>query len=184
MSQAALAKAVGISQPAIRKVESGKTAKSKFIPDILTFLGLASEIRRGPAPELRGDPDLPIYAAAEGGPGEMVVTNEPIDIVVRPWYVGRVREAFGVLITGESMLPAYEPGDIAIVNPKMPSVRNKTFILATDWEEGEFRATIKRLIGWSDTAWRVEQFNPPKKFDLQKKDWPKALRVVGKYDGG
>lgn len=40
LSQSKLAKAIGISQPAIKKIEDGTTEKSKFLPEIERFLGL------------------------------------------------------------------------------------------------------------------------------------------------
>ncbi|HUZ66721.1 MAG TPA: hypothetical protein VMU56_03560, partial [Beijerinckiaceae bacterium] len=57
---------------------------------------------------------LNVFAAAEGGPGEMVVDTDPIEVVPRPWFVKNVRDAYAVLIVGESMSPAYEPGHMAI----------------------------------------------------------------------
>lgn len=64
----------------------------------------------------------------------------------------------------------------------------KTWILITDETEGEFRASIKRLVRWTEREWHLHQFNPPAgqkaEFTLPRKGWPKALRVVGKYYGG
>ncbi len=127
--------------------------------------------------------DLPVYAAAEGGAGEMVVDSEAIDFVPRPWFLGTVKKPYAVRVVGESMIHAYEPGDIVIINPKLEHARNKNHIFVSGEDQGEFRASIKRLRGWSETDWQVEQFNPPKKFNLSKKEWPKALRIVGKYEG-
>lgn len=134
-----------------------------------------------------GERDLPVFAAAEGGPGEMVVSTSPIEIVARPWYLGSVKEGFGVLVVGESMSPAFEPGDIAVVNPRLPPARGKDVILVAREEEGEFTAVIKRLVRWTATEWHVRQFNPPpgakEDMVLSRKAWPKALRVVGKFYG-
>ena len=61
-------------------------------------------------------------------------------------------------------------------------------ILIGGEQVGEFRASIKHLEGWDVRSWRLRQYNPPRgeKAELTwpKKDWPKALRVVGKYYGG
>ncbi len=43
-SQAELAKAIGISQVAIDKIESGKTRKSRYLPEVLSALGLPLEM--------------------------------------------------------------------------------------------------------------------------------------------
>lgn len=139
-----------------------------------------------PPPQFLGERTLPVFSAVEGGPGFMVVSTDAIEFVSRPWYLGEVREGYAVLVVGESMSPAYEPGDMAIVNPKLPIVRGRTYIFAAEGD-GEFKATIKRLVGHTADYWEVEQHNPPtpeqKRFKLPKAQWPRALRVVGRYEG-
>jgi phage repressor protein C with HTH and peptisase S24 domain len=131
---------------------------------------------------------LCVFAAAEGGAGEMVVDTDPIEVVPRPWFVKNVRDAYAVLIVGESMAPAYEPGHMAIVNPRLPAIRGEDAIFVRSEHDGDFTATIKRLVRSTDTAWVVQQFNPPAgqpaEFELPKDLWPKAYRVVGRYNRG
>lgn len=204
LTQAELAELVGTSQPQIRRLEAGDRTLSKIWAEKLApHVGMsAEELMFGsgqagseptppnyrPPPQFFGERDLPVYAAVEGGPGAMVVSTDPIEIVPRPWFMKEVREGFGVLITGDSMDPAFRPGDIAIVNPKLPPMRGKNMIFATGDENGEFRATIKELRGWDAKNWHVLQHNPPeglhREFSLQKPEWPRALRVVGKLEGG
>src|SRR4051794_36206335 len=73
-SQDFLAKQVGISQPAIKKIEDGSTAQSKFLPRIAALLGLditeldegLARITASPdrAPRLIGGVDFPVHASA------------------------------------------------------------------------------------------------------------------------
>lgn len=130
-----------------------------------------------------GDKDLPVYAAVEGGSGELVVSTDPIDLVPRPWYLGEVKNGYAIVVTGESMSPVYEPGDMVIINPRITYLRGKDHVFTTNSEDGHFKATIKRLVGVSETHWKVEQFNPPKVFSLDRAVWVNAKRVVGKYSG-
>lgn len=141
-----------------------------------------------PAPNIFGERDLKVFSSAEGGSGEMVISGDLIDLVPRPWYMREVRDGFAVLVVGESMVPAFEPGDIAVINPRLP-VKNGTDVILTAGElQGEFRASIKRLERSDAKHWHLRQFNPPRgekaEFSWLKRDWPKALRVVGKYYGG
>ena len=136
-----------------------------------------------PPPDILGARDLPVYAAVEGGRGHMVVSTDPIELVPRPWYMREVRDGYAVLVVGESMVPAFEPGQMAIVNPRLPPMREADVILVAGEQEGEFTASIKRLINWTAQEWRVRQFNPRKEYTLLRREWPKALRVVGKYYG-
>lgn len=128
-------------------------------------------------------PGIPVFAAAEGGQGELVVSTEPLDYVTRPWYLGEVQDAYAVVVTGESMVPAYEPADIAIVNPRLSYLRGKDHIFTAKSDDGSFRAMLKRLVKVTDDAWLVEQFNPPKQIKLPRSVWGEAKRVVGKYSG-
>jgi hypothetical protein len=63
-------------------------------------------------------------------------------------------------------------------------MREETFIFYRE-AEGETRSTIKHLLRWTDTAWYVAQWNPPKgqksEFTLPRKEWSKIHRVVGRY---
>ena len=145
----------------------------------------ADTIRRFSSADFLGERDFPVYSAVEGGPGEMVVSTDPIDRVPRPWVMNEVRDGYAVLVVGESMEPAFEPGDMAIINPRLPHVRNKDYIFVQgDDDNGEFRATIKRLVRHDANVWVVCQFNEPREFTLEKRLWPRALRVMGKLSNG
>lgn len=136
-----------------------------------------------PPSEPFGERDLPIYAAAEGGTGEMVISTDPIEIVPRPWYLRNVKEGYGVIVIGESMSPKFEPGDIVIVNPRLPALRSKPAIFVAGEDTGSFTATVKMLVRETAGEWRVRQYNPAQEFNLAKKTWRKALRIVGTYEG-
>jgi phage repressor protein C with HTH and peptisase S24 domain len=202
LSQEQLGDAVGLSQNAIAKVESGETKRSRFLARIARAVGLdpkevdpdvgdtAILLNYRPPPEFLGERDLPVFTAAEGGPGEIILDVQPIDHVPRPWYLRGVRDGFAVVVSGESMLPVYEPGDMAIINPKAPIMRGKDAILLAGSPdvEGPTRASIKRITRWTAKEWFVHQFNPPEgqthDFTLARTAWPLGYRVVGKYTGG
>lgn len=196
-SQADLASRVGVSQVAIAKIESGQTTRTRFLNELAEILSTTPEELRGdvkarsgvlPTKDIFGDRDLPIFASVEGGDGAMVVNSDPIDFVVRPWYLKGVKEGYAVLVSGSSMEPVFASGDMAIVNPRLPVQKGRDVILVAGEEDGEFRAIIKRLIDWTPAEWILRQYNPPSghemDFRLLRATWPKALRVVGKYDGG
>ncbi|CAL8981841.1 hypothetical protein RHODGE_RHODGE_04008 [Rhodoplanes serenus] len=128
--------------------------------------------------------DFRIYGSAEGGSGQIIVSTDPIDIYPRPMPVEHVKEAYGLYITGESMVPEYEPGDIAIVNPRLPIIANVTAILYAK-DHGEARATIKRVRRFTDHVWLLTQWNPPEgmapDFELPRSEWSIGHRVVGRY---
>jgi SOS-response transcriptional repressor LexA len=131
--------------------------------------------------------DLPLHSSAEGGAGFIIVTRDAVDWLPRLPPVADVRRAYGLYITGESMVPEFEPGDIALVNPHLPVVPDTTCIFYGARED-EVRATIKRLRRKTGDTWYLRQWNPPDgtkaDFTLSRKEWPICHRVVGKYSRG
>ena len=137
-----------------------------------------------PGERLVGARDFPIYAAAQGGDGFMIVHSDVMEYVKRPVILEGVPDSYGVLIVGESMIPAYRPGDMALVHPRRPMERNSDVILYDhDHRTGDARSMIKRLIGFNDRQFKLEQFNPAKTFNEHRADWPICHQVVGMYKG-
>jgi phage repressor protein C with HTH and peptisase S24 domain len=193
-SQKDLADRAGVSQVAIVKIESGATVQSKFLPRIAQILGLdLADLD----PTLRGvtlpgegrpfindvRPDFRVYASAEGGPGEIIRSSEPIDFIPRPSHLVHVKDAYGLLVTGHSMAPEYKNGEMAIVEPSLPVVPDEVYIFYAE-KDGEARATIKHLRRPTAERWLVTQHNPPegmsRDFTLFRKEWAVAHRVTGK----
>jgi transcriptional regulator with XRE-family HTH domain len=194
MSQASLADAVGTNQQTIDKIERGMTEHSRFLRPICAVLGISLDEldplpALGPAAglipgeALRGARDLPVHAAAEGGKGQLVVSSDPVDWVLRPAPLAHVKGGYGLIIVGESMIPEFEPGDIALINPHLPP--EKTCVFYAERQDGEVRATVKRLVKATVEAWLVRQWNPPEgdkpEFRLLRSEWNKSHCTVGKY---
>ena len=137
-----------------------------------------------PGKDLVGEKDMPVYAAAMGGDGHLIVTFDPIDYYKRPAVLQNVRGGYGILVKGDSMVPAYREGDTALVNPHLPPARDTDVVLyhTPPKERGEAQAIIKRLAGMNDRDWKLEQYRPAKEFTESRVDWPICHRVVGKYN--
>jgi phage repressor protein C with HTH and peptisase S24 domain/DNA-binding XRE family transcriptional regulator len=193
-SQADLGRRIGITQVAIKKIEDGDTRQSKFLPRVALELGFSlAELDAGMAaaeasspqhtltrPQIYGPNDFRIYTATEGGPGEIIRSSEPIDWQPRPQPLANVKDAYGLYVVGESMSPEYRPGDVALVNPHLPVVGDEVYIFYAE-REGEVRATIKHLRRATSDKWLISQHNKPKDFELSRKEWQWAHRVIGKY---
>ncbi|MGP1395385.1 MAG: S24 family peptidase [Inquilinaceae bacterium] len=131
-----------------------------------------------------GSRDLPVYSSAEGGPGgAMILGNEPIEWVKRPEPLFTVRDGFGVYVVGESMEPAYYQGDVVLIHPSIPPQRDRDVVLLQDRGDGGRHALVKRLLRWNEGKWFVRQFNPPRDYDLARRQWQTVHRIVGKYHG-
>jgi phage repressor protein C with HTH and peptisase S24 domain len=178
----------------IADIETGRTRKPRGLVEIATALRVTVQEldpdRFAPRPQSGGivpaaafgghGKDFPIFSAAEGGGGVMIVTFEPIDFTRRPAPLEHVKDSYGVYVVGESMSPAYEPGDVALVNPHLPPSpgRDAIFINSSDHKQ---EALIKRLVKASTKDWHVTQWNPRKEFTLARSSWPKCHIVVGRY---
>jgi transcriptional regulator with XRE-family HTH domain len=144
-SQSELARRVGVSQPAIMKIEKGVTTKSKHFPKIAQVLNLElsdldsslsptsnptdarltstmkkPQVERLKQEQLIGGDNLPVFSLAQGGPGALVLSNQPFRTIGRPHNLQTIEDAFGVLVAGDSMHPEYREGDIAYVDPHIP----------------------------------------------------------------
>lgn len=172
-SQAELGKRVGISQVAIKKIESGKTTKSKFLPKIAEELSIplskldsslsqhgnetvnqAREVNPPkhrpalqtiPQEQLIGEIDLPVYSIVQGGRGALVLENEPYTHVARPRRLVNVRGGYGVLVRGNSCAREYNEGDIAYVDPNLHPRKNDPCVFQAMKDDGTVEAMIKYL---------------------------------------
>ncbi|WP_439618339.1 S24 family peptidase [Shinella sp.] len=135
-----------------------------------------------PGTELVGQRDFPIFAAAKGGDGHVIVTFDAIEYVKRPAILEGVRDAYGILLTGESMVPAYWPGDMALVHPHLQPSRDSDVVLYHVSPTSEAEAIIKRLVSFNDREWHLKQYNPATDFTESRADWTICHRVVGKYN--
>jgi len=125
--------------------------------------------------------DLPVYASVEGGGGAIIITNEPIDYVLRPEPLLSVRDSYGCYVIGDSMSPAYEQGDLLLIHPGRPVRPGDDCVFVRDPGDGSQNALVKRLLRIAPEKWRVRQHNPAKDFDLDRGQWQRAQLIVGKY---
>ena len=82
------------------------------------------------------------------------------------------------------MVPAFHPGDTALVNPHLKPQRGRNVILYHTPPNGDdAEAIIKQLNGWNEREWDLEQFNPPLQFKEYRAEWPicpdRPMRTTG-----
>jgi len=172
-SQADLGKRVGISQPAVKKIEAGETKKSKYFPKIGQVLEIPLvqldptlspsshgsvnqpdgntrgewnvKLNAIPTPELLGEADLPVYSIVQGGRGALVLENEPYTHIRRPKRLIGIRDGYGVLVIGNSMAREYNENDIAYVDPRLHPKKGDPCVFQGIREDGTVEAILKYL---------------------------------------
>jgi phage repressor protein C with HTH and peptisase S24 domain len=128
-------------------------------------------------------PDLPVWAAAQGGEeGAMLITTSPIEWIVRPRELVEVIDAFAVFLIGESMSPRYDQGDQLFVHPHRPPRGGDDCLFVQQRDETSYYGLVKTLVRPLADKWRVKQFNPGKEFDLDRRKWTKAWKIIGKMN--
>lgn len=206
LSQARLAKEIGTSQATIAKIELKQVESTAHLTKIINALDLnpadfpesaydnrppqTLQQSQKPIPEFAKDPaywaaaaglvgDVPLFAATEGGEGSLIIERDSIGTVKRPPALQGVKDGYAIYLVGESMSPEFEPGDTLMVNPRLPGLSGSPCVFYTGSGD-EPRAMVKRLVSSNQEVWRVQQFNPPKTFELSRAEWPTCHRIVSK----
>lgn len=134
-----------------------------------------------PGTQLFGERDLPVFGTAQGGEGAIVLTNEAVDWVLRPDSLLRVKDGYGIIVTGDSMSPEHKSGSTALVNPHLPPRQGDACIFRNHADDGTVKICIKELVRQTSDAWHVKQHNPPKSLTLKKAEWQVCHVTVGNY---
>lgn len=111
----------------------------------------------------------------------MVITFDPIAFTLRPAPLIGVKGGYGMYVVGESMFPAFEPGDTVLVNPHLPPSPGRDAVFFQSDGHGQTTATVKRLIKITSSEWKVQQWNPSKEFSLDRGLWTQCQVIIGKY---
>lgn len=194
-NQRSLALAAGLGHTAVRDILDGRATSPRYatLSALAGVLGVSVEYLAGgeeaqapvaPATSQPAGRDFPVFGSARGsntGHGAIVMDSAPIEMIARPDPLSAVKGAYGVYIVGESMSPAYEQGDIALVHPGLPPRRGTDVILIRDEPDGAQEVLVKRLVDWTDEEWTLAQYNPADTFHKPRRDWRLAT-IVGRYN--
>jgi phage repressor protein C with HTH and peptisase S24 domain len=190
LSQPQLAKKVGgITYQAIQQLENG--GGSRHLVGIARALGVTAEWLQdgvGPSPAKAvaarpGSADkLKVLGMAEcGADGWSLWNGDVIDLIERPAGLIGVPNAYAVYVVGASMEPRYHPGEVVHIHPGRPvEVGAYVLVQRKPRSLGDTPlAVIKRLAKRTPSKITLEQFNPPKMFDIKTGDIVSIHRVVG-----
>lgn len=125
----------------------------------------------GPAmPSVNALPiDVPVLGTGVGGSaGDFSLNGQIIDYVRRPPGMVRTRNIFCIFLSGDSMFPRLEHGDMLYINPNRPARPGEDVLVemhpSRPAEPGA--AYVKQLEAKTPTKLILKQFNPPGKLEL------------------
>ncbi|TZG24892.1 S24 family peptidase [Sphingomonas montanisoli] len=196
LDQPALAAAAGCTQGAISQILLGKTARSRFLPDIAQVLGVSVDWLRGST--INRTPDLPAVKDASAGDDTVEVAQLDLSFSMGPgttiddyieevpyrFDIGwlrrltrseprRLRLARGV---GESMSPTLLTGDQVLIDTTQRQLNKQDGIYAISLFGA---AAIKRLRAIGPQRVRVISDNPAvEDQDVDAEDISIAGRVI------
>jgi len=107
---------------------------------------------------------LPVFGQAVGGIyGEFPMNGTVLFDVLCPPQLSEISDAYAVIISGDSMYPRYEDGEIAFIDPTR-RVRRGDYVIAQiiGDEFGTPQAYVKKFIRHDAVELVLEQFNPQK----------------------
>lgn len=150
---------------------------------------LATEAIRAPdapLPPLRSEmpKDVPVLGVVVGGDARSMVdfevNGEVADYVRRPPRFQGRRDIFAVYVTGQSMEPWAEPGQLLYLETAKPA-RNLDYVLVElkpHDGEGIRPALIKRLVAVTPSKIKLRQYNPPRDIEIDRASVLRVCRVV------
>lgn len=136
--------------------------------------------------------DVPVYGTGlgseSGSLGDFVMNGDIADYVRRPPGIAHRRDVFGLWLVGDSMKPWRKPRELVYVEKQRQAMIDDHVVVELQPPPGEsFRPTfVKKLVRMTSKAVRLEQYNPPKTFDIDRKrvlhiyrvmEWPELFEV-------
>lgn len=107
---------------------------------------------------------IPVYGRAVGGvDGEFEMNGSILFEVMAPPVLAEVKGAYAVAVSGDSMSPRYEDGEVCFVDPTRRVKKGDYVIVQIRLEEdGPLLAYVKKFCRRNNVELVLEQFNPPK----------------------
>lgn len=199
MSSNAASEAAGLDRTFIKQIEYGKKTGMRYASAVKLAKVLQCPVDwlmdgagTEPAPQQEAAPaiqmpspgvdfvpgprDLPIRGNARGGSEGFFLDNGDIQgVVLRPGPLMGVANAFACYMTGDSMEPRFEAGELLYINPIKP-IRARDYVLI---ELADHQAFVKRLVRRTSEKVIVEQFNPQREIEYDRNQIRHMYRVVG-----
>ncbi|MGX9392536.1 S24 family peptidase [Nitrobacteraceae bacterium UC4446_H13] len=137
-----------------------------------------------PALSQFGDFDVEVRGIAVGGEDdEFYFNGEVIDHIRRPPGIKRAKNVFALNVSGDSMMPRYEPGEPIYVQRANPVIGDYVVVeLYPEDENQAGKSFLKKLERRTGRRVVCSQFNPPKELEFDAGEVKEIYRVLKPRD--
>jgi phage repressor protein C with HTH and peptisase S24 domain len=190
-TQRALAIELGLDPAAVNRMLKGeRQVKLHEVPVIRKFFGEPEGGATGDAnlynalspnrPWATSGDRIPVMGVAQGGADGLVDWNgEIVDWVGRPPALAGAPNAYAVYVSGSSMEPRYQEGELVYVHPGRPvSAGNYCVVQFAKDENALRRAFVKQFVKRTAKAVILRQFRPEKDIDIPIEQVISVHRIV------
>lgn len=128
-------------------------------------------VRKGmPVNGMFSGKQIPVLGQAVGGAdGEYIFNGTIIDWLNAPPQLDKVAGAYSIFVDGDSMYPAYEPGQAAYVHPsRPPRAGNDVVVQIYAGEDEPPHGFLKRFVRYTPTKMVCQQFNPAREIEFER----------------
>lgn len=129
--------------------------------------------------------DVPVLGTALGGTegGEFTMQGDSGLRVRRPPRLNGREDIFALFVSGTSMEPRFQSGDLIFLEKKRPPQVNDYVVIELHPDEGGVQAAyIKRLLGMTPTKLKLEQYNPAGVIEIDREKVLQVIRVMTTHD--
>lgn len=158
--------------PTIIRPEGPEQSETKPAPDAPRF----SEM---------GDFDVEVRGITVGGEDdEFYFNGKVLEHVRRPPGLTRKREVFAVEVSGDSMYPRYDPGDLVYAQRANPAAGDDVLIelYHPDDENLAGKSFVKTFVRRTGRRITCKQFNPPKDIEFDAGEVRQICKVFRNRD--
>lgn len=131
-------------------------------------------------------PPLIVWKTSAGGGGRggaFVLSNEKAGEVGRPDVLEFVEKAFAAKVVNQDNDPAYRLRDVIWVNQEEPPLDGDDCLFTNDpRSSGGAQTIIGKLIRRTSSQWIITQYAVKGEQELNRRDFPNAWLIMGRYN--
>ncbi|WP_082528583.1 XRE family transcriptional regulator [Methylobacterium sp. Leaf466] len=152
---------------------AGQTLRNRFAYGLdVSEQNVRQAVSAPPISSLQGlARDVPVRGIAVGGDdADFQMNGQENDYAIRPPGLANVKGLFALVVSNDSMYPAWRPNATFYINPnRAPQIGDDVVVEMLPDDSGEpGKAFLKRLKSRTPTKVIVEQFNPPMDIEFER----------------